>query len=193
MHKINKFIGILIFNIVIIIILEIVKDYLEIQTARAKEGVYENDKLMLFISAVLFAPIVEEFAYRYQFVKGRFIYFAIVWGCLFGFINEDYPIIITITIIINIISFIIYFFFKKDKLPMFLIISYTILFGVSHVVNYEVSELSELPRYLYVIQFFPQILLGLCLVYVRINYQFRYSILYHSAYNFIIILLYLFF
>ena len=113
MHKINKFIGILIFNIVIIIILEIVKDYLEIQTARAKEGVYENDKLMLFISAVLFAPIVEEFAYRYQFVKGRFIYFAIVWGCLFGFINEDYPIIITITIIINIISFIIYFFFKK--------------------------------------------------------------------------------
>ncbi len=193
MHKVYKFIGILTINILLIVLLEITERYFQIPMARIKDDLYEDNNLLLFISAVLFAPIVEEFAYRYQFVKGRFIYFAIVWGCLFGFINEDYPIIITVTIIINIISFIIYFFLKKDKLPMFIIIIYTILFGVSHIINYEISEPKNVLWYSYIFMFLPQIILGLCLIYIRINYQFRYSILYHSAYNFIIILLYLFF
>lgn len=193
MHKVYKFIGILTINILLIVLLEITERYFQIPMARIKNDLYEDNYLLLFISLVLFAPLVEETAYRYQFIKGKFIYFTIIWSCLFGFINMDNPIITISTIIINVISFTIYFFLKKDKLPMFIIIIYTILFGVSHIINYEISEPENVLWYSYIFMFLPQIILGLCLIYIRINYLFRYSILYHSSYNFIIFLLHIFF
>lgn len=191
MSKRNKFIVLLCINILIVVLVKYIEAYFNIEFPERKSD-YENRYIELFFFAVFLAPILEEFTYRYPLIKGKYVYISLIFGSLFSILLNSYKIEIMIGIIfLNITSFILYFFFNKKQLPPLLLGMYIISFGISHIPNYELTDLIRLPWYSLILLFYSQFLLGAFLTYIRLNYQFRYTLLYHSLYNFIIFLFFL--
>lgn len=191
MSKRNKFIILLCINILIVLLVKYIESYFNIELPERKSN-YENRYIELFFFAAFLAPLLEEFSYRYPLVKGKYVYISLIFGSLFSILQNSYRIEIMIVVIfLNIIAFILYFFFNKKQLPPFLLGMYIISFGISHIPNYELTDLIILPWYSLILLFNSQFLLGVFLTYIRLNYQFRYTLLYHSLYNFIIFLFFL--
>lgn len=73
---------------------------------------------------------------------------------------------------------------NNESIKLFAYILSSILFGLIHIINYELSE-SHL-KYILVITS-PQIFTGFILGFIRLKYGFWYGVLNHSLYNFIIL------
>ncbi len=186
MRKIYKIASILCINILIIIVFKILESLLEIELAEPKlKNTYKDNYWGLFITAVLVAPLFEEYAYRYQLVKNPFVYLSLIWSTAFIILGFDRYISIPM-VITNIMVLVFYYVLKKEKLPILFLSVYVIIFAISHVVNYDINALRSLPWYYLFLQFFPQLLLGGILTYIRIQFRFTYAVLYHAVYNFII-------
>jgi hypothetical protein len=180
---------IFIIHILFLAILNAIEVYLGIETAELKDkDKYLDNFIELFVFLVIFAPLLEEVVYRYPLKKCKYVYIALVLGCLVSFLFDNKFIAYTF-IAVNIISFILFFFVKRKQLPLFILITYTVLFSVSHVENYNPNDLMGLHWSSLIFQFFPQLVLGIILTYIRINTRFLYALAYHSAYNFVIVII----
>lgn len=191
MSKSNKFIGLLGVNLLIVFISRYIETYLEVPSPKYNIA-SKISNIELFFITIFFAPILEEIIYRYPLLRSKYIYLFLFFGILLYFIEINNIYILIFSISLNIASSLLYFFYGIKKLPMILWLLYIISFVVLHIGNYDLSELNKLPWYSWVFLFDAQIILGIILTYVRFNYQFRYTILYHSIYNFIIYLLHIF-
>ena len=186
MRNIYKIASILCINVLIIVVFKILESFLEIELAEPKlKNTYKDHYWGLFISAVLVAPLLEEYTYRHQLVKNRYVYLSLIWNTLFVIIGYDWYIIIPM-IITNIMILIFYYILKKERLPILFLSVYVVVFAISHLGNYDVNALKSLPWYYLFLQFFPQLLSGGILTYIRIQFRFTYAVLYHAVYNFII-------
>lgn len=186
----NKFVLLLGIHILIVILVKIIEDSFEIPLTGMQ--INEYSKVSLFFSAVIFAPLVEEVSYRYPLIKDRFVYASLIFGCVLSYVVDVHLLMIVIMVCLNIITFVMYFFLKKEKLPISISILYVIAFAISHIANYDLLELSELPWFSFIFMFYAQILLGAATTFLRYHYRFRYVILYHSLYNMIIFLFHIF-
>ena len=193
MKKMNlgnyKIAVIFIVHVLFIAIKNVIEPYLGIETATPKDKEELLDNLIdFFVLAVIFAPLLEEVIFRYPLKKCKYVYIALVLGCLvsFTFNNRFFTYIF---IAMNIISFILFFFFKKEILPLSVLLIYTVLFSLIHVENYNINDLGVLPWGSLIYQFFPQLVLGLILTYIRIKTRFLYALAYHSAYNFVLFII----
>ena len=176
-------------HILFLVIKNVAEHYLGIETATPKyEEELLNNLIDFFVFVVIFAPLLEEVIFRYPLKKCKFIYIALVLGCLLSFAFDN-RLFTYIFIAVNIISFILFFFLKKETLPLFVLLIYTVLFSLIHVENYNINDLEVLPWGSLILQFFPQLLLGLILTYIRIKTRFLYALAYHSAYNLVIFIL----
>jgi hypothetical protein len=180
---------IFIVHIFILAILNVIEVCLGIETAELKDkDKFLNNFVELFVFAVIFAPLLEEVVFRYPLKKCKYVYIALILGCLAAFlINNRF---ITYTFIVgNIISFTLFFFFKRENLPLFILLIYAVLFSLFHIENYNLNDLMGLHWSSLIFQFFPQLVLGIILTYIRINTRFLYALAYHSAYNFVIMII----
>jgi len=164
----------------------VIEPYLGIETVTPKD----KEELLAhliesFVSVVIFAPLLEEAVFRYPLKKCKFVYIALVLGCLISFTFHNRLFTYSF-IAVNIISFVLFFFFKKATLPLSVLIIYIVLFSLIHVENYNINDLKVLPWGLLIYQFFPQLLLGIIVTYIRIKTRFLYALAYHSAYNLVI-------
>jgi hypothetical protein len=173
-------------HILFLTIINVLEVYLGIETVTSEYILKLLDNYVEFIVfTVIFAPLLEEVVFRYPLKKCKNVYIALVLGCLESFLNDNRFITYTF-IAVNIISFILFFFFKRKNLPLFILLIYVALFSLSHVENYNLNDLAGLHWSSLIFQFFPQLVLGLILTYIRINTRFLYALVYHSAYNLVI-------
>lgn len=186
----SKFVLLLGIHILIVVLVKIIEDSFEIPLIGMQTSEYDNYNL--FFSVVIFAPLVEEMLYRYPLIKGRYVYVSLIFGCILPYVIDACLSIIVITLCLNVIAFVMYFFLKKKRLPVGISVIYMFVFVVSHVVNYDMLELSRLPWFSFIFLFYAQFLLGVVVTFLRYCYRFRYVLLYHSLYNLIIFLFHIF-
>lgn len=153
--------------------------------------------LTIFVLAVILAPIIEEFVFRFPLKYNRGAMFlgviflcAIVYGVLLNFpLDPSHAAYITIGFGIVVLTFVLIKYDSGDSMifntkRLFPIIFYAtaVLFAYAHILNYYLP--SE-KWFLTPILVLPQFLLGLVLGFVRIKYGLWASILVHAMNNFI--------
>lgn len=183
-------------NIVIVLLIVLVQLLLGVETSDIKEEYANSSFFEELLLGIIFAPIIEEFAFRYPLIdsKSKWLYVSLVWGILFSLINNSEQIFVPIIMItINFFIFIDFFLRKKQKVNIYLAILSALLFSLIHLSNYEMDFFKEKTTLSLVFQFLPQFIGGGILTYLRLNgVHFYKIILFHSAYNLFFLLMELF-
>ncbi|RAJ34379.1 CPBP family glutamic-type intramembrane protease [Pedobacter cryoconitis] len=156
-------------------------------------------KLMLFVMAVIWAPLTEELFFRAQLRRftGSLAFIALMCGVLLSvIIQTDWAYVVSpfIFIILYVIyrynlarSLTLKFEFWERILPWHFHLT-AICFSLIHLSNYE-KGISLLP--LGILYTLPQLAVGLVLGYTRMNYGLKYSMAVHAMYNFFPVLLFI--
>lgn len=152
-----------------------------------ERGVFQAMLLVVF-----FAPLIEELSFRLGLsFKRRDMFissvaFAYMMGTLFfmnGYFDKIHITVplafITGAIIYRVSQYFIENKRKEFKQPTIWISVF--LFGFLHVANYDFTSVSLIPMYF--IMCLPQVLMGLVLVYFRLNLGFMYAFGFHSLLN----------
>lgn len=156
-------------------------------------------KIMLFVMAVVWAPLAEELVFRAQLRRftGSIAFIAFICGaCLSMLFKTDWAFLVSP--LIFIILYLIYrynlarsitlkFEFWERIFPWHFHLT-AICFSLMHLSNYE-KGISLLP--LGILYTLPQLAVGLVLGYTRMNYGLKYSIALHAMYNFFPVLLFI--
>jgi hypothetical protein len=169
---------------------------LHYSSEHAVQNLIENNSLLsvLFLGAIL-APITEELAFRLALIpKPLFIAISTALTARFlvksSLILTAIPDTLFLTLILPLIILVItYSTVKKPTIwPSILniyrdhyrIIFYalTILFGIIHIFNF--SQIN--PAYTLILTL-PQVIVGLLLGYIRVQYAVKYSMILHGIYN----------
>jgi membrane protease YdiL (CAAX protease family) len=187
----NKIAVVFTIHIIFVIVIELLVNCLNIEIAEVNKEEFVKDYFHFLIFTVIFAPILEEVMFRYQLIKGKFVYLSFAIGLLICS-TLDNKILAISFVGVTIFSFILYVFAKKDKLPVYLLVIYVVLFTLFHITNYKFEDINKLAWYSIILQFFPQLLMGIILTVVRIKARFTYTLAYHAAYNLIFALIVIF-
>lgn len=156
-------------------------------------------KIMLFVMAVVWAPLAEELVFRAQLRRftGSIAFIAFICGaCLSMLFKTDWAFLVSP--LIFIILYLIYrynlarsitlkFEFWERIFPWHFHLT-AICFSLMHLSNYE-KGINLLP--LGILYTLPQLAVGLVLGYTRMNYGLKYSIALHAMYNFFPVLLFI--
>jgi membrane protease YdiL (CAAX protease family) len=175
----------------------IIKEYVEEIDLLKKYGFIAS----LFI-ACIFAPIVEEFLFRWHLRKKYLpIYFVCFTFALVSsyFINSSY-LTWSISIFFLLLALVVQAYFKRMDIRKRLIFQQrsfaylfyysAIIFGLIHLTNIKGLTLSDPVFIIFVIS---QAFTGLSLGYLRIKYGLLYAILLHCFFNFVMVTLEFFF
>lgn len=183
------FIAIFCIHISFIVVIELAIRYFNIDCVHSDRLMaYLESPLELLFVVIVLAPIVEEIAFRYTLVKSNYSYLGLLFGVVFAFVANFNSYLLVLMILLNVLAFIVFRFSNKKILPKIFLVSYVLIFAISHSSNYTVASLQELPVYALVIQFFPQMILGTVLTYVRLSSNiFLNVIIYHALYNLVFV------
>lgn len=147
------------------------------------------EKLLI---AVLFAPVAEEFVFRYlvKFRIRRYLVFLLVASFLaFRYlIHQNYTLPILLLGVVVVGAFLMYRgadAFQRDFKWIYYLSC--ISFGLVHITNFQDMETSY--YLLTPLLVAPQICLGFILGYIRVYYGFIYGILFHAVVKAIVSLL----
>jgi membrane protease YdiL (CAAX protease family) len=188
----NKIAVLFAIHIIFVIVIELLANCLNIEIAEVNEGEdFVKNYIHFLVFAVIFAPILEEVVFRYPLVKSKFLYLSFAIGLFICGTLENKILAISFGGV-TIFSFTLYFFCKKDKLPNYFLAIYIVLFTLFHITNYKFEDINKLAWYSIILQFFPQLLMGIILTVVRIKTRFVYALIYHAAYNFVFALIAIF-
>nr|WP_315417734.1 CPBP family glutamic-type intramembrane protease [uncultured Pedobacter sp.] len=173
-----------------------------------KEYVQEIDILekygltVTFLLVCIFVPVLEEFLFRWHLRKK---YLSIYFACFtLGLISNYFIKSIFLTwpvyIFFLFVALIVHGYFKRldirkrlvfqQKSFGYLFYYAAIIFGLTHLGNIKGLTLSDPTFILFVIS---QIFTGISLGFIRIKYGLGYSMLLHGFFNFILLLLTVFF
>jgi hypothetical protein len=176
-------------HIAFVIAITLLTMYFHIEEAEVENGEeLVKNYFSSFVFAVIFAPFLEEVIFRYPLVKSKYVYAPLVVGLLVGGTLEN-GILALSFVAVTMCSFVVYFFLKKEKLPIYITVLYVILFTIFHITNYKTEDLQTLTWYVLILQFYPQLLIAIVLTIVRLKTRFLYALAYHAAYNFIFFLI----
>lgn len=161
-----------------------IKDYFKIETSNSYEEDFREHKLLAFVIIGFIIPIIEEFLFRYHLVRTKYTYITLVLSSIlfFVFFQKTYYIVVFF-IILNCVSF--YFYFSKEsrKLPIWLVVVYSVCFSLLHLNNYDVSILQKYTWY-FVLLFCHYLISSFFISYIRLKEpKFIYVIIYHIFYN----------
>lgn len=168
-----------------------IQEYFEIEIISPKDRDKEYSYFSLFFPAVILAPVVEEFIFRYPLLKGnrpKWLYFSLILGFLFTFAHYEKNLWVSVIgIFLYIAIFVQYFVYKKTRVSIYLAILSAFLFSLGHFSDFNSVFLGKFTAIAIIFQIFPQFLLGLVLTYLRLREVKYYKIvLFHSAYNFLL-------
>ena len=176
-------------HIIFIILLTILEEKFGINYTESKVSEMAQNPKELFFFAVIFAPIIEEFLFRYTLKRSKYYNVIILVNVfLFYLISQNYVFSI-IYIILNLITSIYFNNIRRHSWPLYLIILNILLFTVIHTLNVDFNLLIDKSKLKTIFQFLPQLLLGIILSFIRLKQNFKIAIAYHCAYNLIFVLL----
>lgn len=173
-------------NISLVILLALCEILIDIETQDIREEFLKFSILELFFLGVIFAPIVEEFAFRYPLIKeNNWVYISLLHGIIFTFLNNRTDTIVLAGVVtVSLLNFVGYFFEKRKQAHFLISLLYAILFALCHLSNYNTSMLYEKKTIVIIFQFLPQITTGLVLTYLRMKkVKYFKIVLYHMLYN----------
>lgn len=188
--KKTQYISIFVLTLIIVCIIEYIERTLNIQYPNNELKEYEYSPLVLIIFTGIIAPIIEEFMFRYPIKKGNLIYPSLIISSIIIFVTSKSFYISISYLILNIITFFLYYLKNNKTIPLYLIFPYYLLFIIIHFENYNIEELFSLSYGAILLLLSSQIVLSTALTYIRIkSNRFFPVILFHSMYNLSIITL----
>ncbi|WP_421945399.1 type II CAAX prenyl endopeptidase Rce1 family protein [Pedobacter sp.] len=187
------FAGLILSFYIVLAHFKVIKEYEEKLDFLKKYGV-----TVAFIIACVFAPIFEEYLFRWHLRKR----YATVYFLCFSFaiitiylIDSSY-LIWPILIFFLTLSFVLHGYLKRistsrrlsiwNKTYPFVFYFTAIFFGIVHFTNMKGLTLSD-PSFL--IYTSSQMFSGISMGYLRIKFGIKYSILFHGVFNFILMIL----
>ena len=184
--KYSRIAGLIFFSLVLLAVFTFARMLLlknfEVQL---KSGYLE----FIIINAIIFGPLKEENLFRLflVFSKRNFVLFLItILIALIGFVDKNYRIYLDSLLLI--ITFFLYSKLDKDeyvisnKLKVGLIIFFSFLFWVFHILIFEKQGVNEL------IITSPIFLMGFVLSYIRLKTNLYVSLITHSVFNLLAII-----
>lgn len=156
------------------------------------DEVNEKGVFYALFFVVFFGPFIEELAFRLGLSFKRMHIFISVWAFTYmisslllssGYFDDIHyklPVAILVSALIYCRSQKIYDNIQHKYGRNITWIS-IILFGFLHVTNYDIEPITLLP--IYFIMCLPQVLMGLVLVYYRVNLGFFYAFAFHCLLN----------
>ncbi|MHC5311081.1 CPBP family glutamic-type intramembrane protease [Myroides sp. LJL116] len=175
-----KLFSIHIFSIIIFLILSDI--FIDDTPQTSLEVNFKDYPILFSIFIVVLAPLFEEFIFRFP-LKFSYLNIFVIPLLIICFLNT-YVFLVKLSIVLYIISLIIQRFFLKKN---YIYITSLLCFTTIHLDNYD--SLDNLKLFHTISLIFPQFLLAIILSFVRVKSNLKGSIIYHSAYNFIILLL----
>ena len=119
--------------------------------------------------------------------KNNYFWISILFSLVF-LLSSNFTIVKIICLLFGA-SIIIYQFFDKFILPHYILIVFSIITFVSiHFGNYAKNEFQVLSLIDLIFLFLPQFFIAIILTKIRIQTSLFNSIIFHSIYNFIILL-----
>lgn len=151
------------------------------QDAKFHNSLFDSSWLELIFGAVIFSPLLEETIFRLPLIKTK-------RNLLLSFIVSIYLLSVYVLIIHFCVLILIWFEYeylnKKTKNWGFILLS-AISFALFHLISFE-GELSLIS----LLWVFPQFITGICLGFIRMRYNFGYTIAYHSLWNLLVVIAY---
>ena len=187
------FAGLIMITYCILVHFKVIKEYIEEIDLLKKYGLIAT----LFI-ACIFAPIVEEFLFRWHLTKKYIpIYFVcFTLGLIANYFIKSSYLIWPIYIFFLLVALVVQVYFKRIGIRkrlvfqqqsfVYLFYYSAIIFGLTHLTNIKGLTLSDPAFIIFVIS---QAFAGLSLGYLRIKYGLLYSILLHCFLNFVMVTL----
>lgn len=150
-------------------------------SAPGDETDLKNKFLLFLIITGFVAPIIEEFLFRFWILEKRIKFIIILMLLILCLLLIDYHWVFNVSfLLIFIVQAIL--IFKNPKKILIIAILNGFTFSLFHITNYPVYELYSNIIYLPIL-FFPQFILGLITSGMKINYGFKFAVLYHILYN----------
>jgi membrane protease YdiL (CAAX protease family) len=156
------------------------------------EEEFKKNFFFTTIGVLIFAPIIEELIFRVPLKKNSLVWYSVVFISIYIFSSN--LLIIKILCLIYVLSIILYQYYDKSKLILYLImILSTISFVAIHIDNYDITAIEHFTVYNYIVLFLPQFFLSVVLIKVRMQKNVLSAVLTHSLYNSVMLLLALLF
>lgn len=186
-NRTSQFLILLFLNSCIVIAIS----YLSRETIQTKD--VELSSISLIASALLIAPIVEEFIFRsFLNLKPLYSFSIVVLIIVLLFISNNYLdstifFVLAIAFVLFMFMFLMIRYYKATM--FFLENKYSYLFWILtgafaffHIFNFTYES-----NFYYLLVFIVYLFTSTILGFIRVNYSLRHSILYHFIYNLILI------
>jgi membrane protease YdiL (CAAX protease family) len=186
-NRVSQFSILLLLNSCLVIVIS----YLSRGNIEAKDTVVDSSTLI--VSALLIAPIIEEFIFRsFLNLKSVYSFSIILLMIILLFIANHYfdnifLLLLSILFVVFVFMFLmikyhkeVMFFFESKYI--FIFWTLTGSFAVFHIYNFTYSNTFD-----YVLVFLVYLFTSTILGFIRVNYSLLHSILYHFLYNLLII------
>ncbi|MDO5104353.1 CPBP family glutamic-type intramembrane protease [Capnocytophaga sp.] len=184
-----KIFAINIFVVIVFSILE--KSLLNICLEAGQNELASMGMVELFFLAVLLAPPLEEFIFRFPLVRRGIWPIALLFGIVFVNISVPNNALLMSAILTGSLFILIeYLFEKQQQVNILTAVLYVFIFTFIHIGNYQEEVFKDKTFVHICLLFFPQFCLGSILTWLRLKkVNFSKIILYHSAYNLIFFIL----
>lgn len=191
--RVGSFLRLFLITLILVIPFSIVANFITKEFNLKNEEFNLSISFLLFIMAVILAPIYEEIIFRslLKFEKINIILFIITTPILIVVtaIHVIVSAVILLSILLlSVISLLL--IYKRNKIELFLSSNFKYFFyGVA--LTFGLTHTSNFAGNFYLILLFspllvgPQIVLGLILGYVRMKHGLVYSIIFHMLVNFV--------
>ncbi len=185
--KVILFLLILFANILFTEIFDVLGTYFGITDieldSKHKEDILNNLYFYaLFI--IIIGPFLEEIVYRLPLKKSKYIWVSLVVGSLSIFTFDFIFVKIAVGIYLGLI---IYSIISKKAITLFLSIVSVLVFTISHMGNYDATDIEKMNFLELLFTLTPQLIAGIIMTLFRNYFSFSYGLMYHIAYNFTMI------
>lgn len=148
-----------------------------------------EDIFFIILFFGMFIPVIEEISFRLWINRSfKFIVISILALLAYSSITSSNYVIISLTICFFIGHVLVWKYFGENKMIQNLVlIFHALLFAGIHLESYQINDLIN---YYYCIPalILPQFVLGIITFYLVVKFGFKYSLIYHIAYNTILII-----
>jgi hypothetical protein len=184
----------LLYALVFVFVVELLKNYLNIvepDDNKLKDEFMSNF-IFSFFGAICLSPIIEELVFRLPLIKGDYFIISLVLS--FIFLTTSSFVFVKIILSLYVGLFVFYQFYSHSNILRWILIVTSILaFVIIHFDNFNTKDFEGYGLINTIILFLPQFFLAILITKIRMETTFINAVVFHSFYNFTILLFALFF
>lgn len=166
-----------------IVLVDVIFELRDFETSL--EDGFDKFPLIYILFAVSIGPIWEEIVFRLPFKRNKYMWVSIVLGLL---LFLSLKLLLLKILAVAYIVFVCVFWIKENYILRYLTIGLSVmLFGLIHIGNYSTADIGQMTWMEIISSFFSQLILGAVLTFIRLKYSFKYGLIYHIAFNSILV------